>query len=334
MKQTYKIYKLSFRSPVHLSRGKGDYYDQSQEILHSDTLKSSLFVSALQLFGEKVAETILNGCRVSSAFPFYGNELFFPKPMCRIQKIRGTDELKQAKKLKKIQYLGQSYFEDLLNGSESEIQPEHLHSGGAYCSAHSDLTATKAEQDFMFVSEVQQRVTIPLERDEDPTPYYVERMRFAQNAGLYFILENDTADIDAIDASLKLLGDTGVGTDKSVGNGQFIFTKGELTLTLPENASNQLNLSLYCPTRSEISDGRILEQGQYQIVQRGGFIASPQDSGNATLRKRSVYMFTEGSVFHGTSGLKGKVLNLKPEIETVRHPIWRDGSSIFIPIKI
>lgn len=40
-RKTYRIYKLKFTSPLHISRGKeGNDYSKSDMFIHSDTLKS------------------------------------------------------------------------------------------------------------------------------------------------------------------------------------------------------------------------------------------------------------------------------------------------------
>ena len=53
MNKKYQIAKLQFTSPLHLSKGKTTL-DESLDVLHSDTLKSALFVCALDLFGSEI----------------------------------------------------------------------------------------------------------------------------------------------------------------------------------------------------------------------------------------------------------------------------------------
>ena len=71
------------------------------------------------------------------------------------------------------------------------------------------------------------------------------------------------------------------------------------------------------------------------MVKRGGWLANPQEDKHRSLRKKSIYMFAEGSVFNVSETdlkLQGKLVNLKPEGEvfTNPHPIWRDGRAIFV----
>ncbi len=185
----------------------------------------------------------------------------------------------------------------------------------------------------IVVSEVNQRVTIPREYGIDSTPFYMERIFFGEQSGLFFIIDiNDNSELEnKIDASMKLLGENGIGTDKSVGNGNFVFFKEEITIKVPDNTNHQFNLSLFCPEKQELSES-MLETSSYQLLKRGGFIANPSNIHNSTLRKRSVHMFGEGSIFSTPQKLEGKVVNLKPKTDQIKHPVWRDGRAIFLPI--
>ena len=147
----FTIVKLHFgRSVLHLSRGKEDY-DQGEEMLHSDTLKSALFVAALHLYpqhsDEKAGKQFLESFSLSSAFPFYGGEYFFPKPVTKTQTMAGMkeDDPKQSKKLKKLSFLGKSYFEDLLSGGKRKIEQKHIHDG-SWVSDHPDLFREEIER--------------------------------------------------------------------------------------------------------------------------------------------------------------------------------------------
>ncbi len=329
----FKIFKLHFIAPLHLSKGKSDDYGESEEILHSDTIKSALYVCARQLFGAKEIgddDSFFNSFQISSAFPFYQDELFFPKPMTKIQPFR-NEEIKeelQAKKHKKIAYLGKSYFEDLINNQKLHISKDDLTADGKFVSNHAIIKNLATS---IFKSEVQQRVTIPADYSEDPTPYYVDRLFFAQGAGLWFAFKGDDKTFELVSKTLKLLGDSGIGTDKSVGNGQFESSESLMSLDIPENAKYQLSLSLWCPTREDV-DHSFLKNSSYGLIKRGGYIASPAKMEHLTLRKKSIYMFTEGSIFPNDKILKGKVSNLKPDISIVTQDVWRDGLAFMIPI--
>jgi CRISPR-associated protein Csm4 len=326
MTKSYKIFKLHFHSPLHLSKGKEDDYGESEQVLHSDTLKSALYVCALKLLGTSVVgedNGFFNSFRISSAFPFYKGELFFPKPMLRLQPFLKADisEEKQAKTHKKISFLGKGYFEDLIGQNILSIQKKHLFSKGRFVSNHQDVLSLGDES--ILVSEVQQRVTVPSDYAQDPTPYYVDRLFFHDDAGLWFAFEGTEETFSIVENALKLLGDEGVGTDRTVGNGQFSSTTDQIELILPPNATHQLMLSLYCPKRTELSKSD-LKTSSYGLIKRGGYLASPAKAEHLTLRKKSIHMFTEGSVFSTTE-------NLKPSFSGLTQNVWRDGQAFCIP---
>lgn len=334
---TYRVLKMHFRSPLHLSKGKTDDYGESEEVLHADTLKSALFVCARQVLGaDTVGDTdaFFKRFRITSAFPFVGNELFFPKPQVRIQPFLNdeVDEKLQAKKHKKLAFLGQSYLEDLINERNRKLRQTDFTADGRFVSDHADVRALGNAP--VFASDVQQRVAIPSNYEDDPLPYYVDRLYFSDSAGLWFAIaaEEDAAYADVLTA-LKCLGDNGVGTDRSVGNGQFEVSEATLTLNVPQQPSHQLLLSLWCPDQAELN-ASFLEQSAYGLVKRGGYIASPDQPDHLTYRKKSIYMFTEGSVFPHRPGqpLRGKVADLKPDTPEVSQHVWRDGLAFAIPI--
>ena len=341
--QTFRVLKLCFRSPLHLSKGKTDDYGQSDELLHADTLKSALYVCARQLLGgHAVGDTdaFFRRFRVTSAFPFVGQELFFPKPVVRIQKFAEAEvaDERQAKKHKKLAFLGQSYFEDLITDQKRTLRLADLTADGRFISDHADAKEQKPGSanlvnKVVFATDVQQRVTIPADYADDPLPYYVDRLYFDEGAGLWFAFEGDDATYADVLSALRLLGDNGVGTDRSVGNGQFDVDEQRLTLRLPDHPTHQVLLSLWCPQRKELDDA-FLQDSAYGLVKRGGYIASPDRPEHLTYRKKSVYMFTEGSVFPADRALVGKVENLRPAAPDVTQNVWRDGLAFALPITV
>lgn len=336
---TYRVFKLHFQSPLHLSKGKTDDYGESEEVLHADALKSALYVCARQVLGTDVVgdtDAFFRRFRISSAFPFVGDELFFPKPQARIQPFMATEvaEERQAKKHKKVQFLGQSYFEDLINDHKRQLRKDDFTNDGRFVSDHADVRALGDTP--VFATDVQQRVTIPANYEEDPLPYYVDRLYFSQSAGLWFAYaSNDETVCRDVLAALKLLGDNGVGTDRSVGNGQFCVSETTLSLRVPDEPTHQLLLSLWCPEKAEL-DPDFLAQSAYGLIKRGGYMASPDRPEHLTYRKKSIFMFTEGSVFPNRPDrpMLGKVADLKPDAPDVKQHVWRDGLAFTIPITL
>lgn len=339
----YTVIKLkNFKGGLHLARGLTNAYDKTLETLHSDTLKSAIFVCALQLYGpEQIDKSFLEKFRISSAFPFYHSPTvertlyFFPKPeMVRLPFDSIDDDAGKEKKLKKIRFIEQGLFQELLRNPISTIELEKGNFYGSFVASNGiDLTdiLTKENCEAITKTEPYQHVQIPRDYGSDSIPYYVDKIYFHQNAGLYFLTDASGEVKDQVIAAMKLLADNGIGTDRNTGNGQFEWGEDRMVLEAPEDgkASYQLNLSLYCPEKEEIKDD--IMQSFYGLIKRGGYISSPGMSEHQTIRKRSVYMFTEGSLFPYREGRKGKIEDLKPSFATLDHPIWRDGQPIFIP---
>jgi len=324
----YKIIKLHFNSPLHLHRGKGDY-DITESILHSDTLSSAICTAGHKIYSEFDSQEMLENITLSSAFPFVGDIMFFPKPMIKLPlKIYGFDEnssSKEAKILKKLQYIDTSYFNKIINSDTIfEIPDTHLRVGGAFLSGI-DIKAP-------FVVETQQRVTVARDNSESK-PYYIERIHFAENSGLFFIIEyKDENLFEKILASLCFLGDEGIGTDRNAGNGHFTVKTTYIDIDISES-DYRMSLSLYCPTKDEIKN-KILDDSAYQLMKRGGYIAGAPLVKHRHLKKNTIYMFTEASVFKSRSPLIGKVINLRPDWQDDKLPnIWRSGKPFSIPIK-
>ncbi len=330
MKRRFHVFKLKFVSPLHLAKGNTEYYDDSEEVLHSDSLMSALYACARTLSPSEPGEAFFNQFRISSAFPFYKDELFFPRPMLRLPEVKANySSSKRSKLIKNLKFLGQSAFEQLISGKLDEIHPGNFIDLSQHFYSLSTSEETKAE---IIKSEIQQRVSIPADRTNDPTPYYVERLHFTQNAGLFFLTECSEESLPLLRSALRLLGDQGIGTDKAVGNGQFGFQESQIDLAVPEVTNGCVcNLSLYCPIQEELTP-EFIQNSSYQLIKRGGYLASPSNIENMSLRKKSVYFFTEGSVFYADR-LIGKLIDLKPDTPLVNHPVWREGRPLFIPVK-
>lgn len=348
-----KIAKLQFTSPLHLSRGKITL-DESLDVLHSDTLKSALFVCALDLFGDEIlrggdgdGKNFFERFTISSAFPFVQNELFFPKPEWlpkSIEEQTKPDAIKKIdrKALKSVKYFNKSSLEQLLKGELKTLEPKWVKKYYSENDIHSP-----------FKSETVQRVTVNRTYEEEGDTFYTERLYFTEGCGLFFLIEfHDITVRPIIEAALRLLGDNGIGSDKSVGNGQFDFEKlDEFDFDFAQDANKQIALSLYCPNTKPnrdydlINDSDFLKNSAYSLIKRGGYIANPDNFDRSTLRKKSIVMFTEGAVFpkdkSNERDLVGDVKDIKPDsIELreknmeVKHPIWRDGRAMFFPYKL
>ena len=326
----------NFKGGLHLSRGLTNAYDKSLDTLHSDTIKSALFVSALSLYGpEQVNERFLESFKISSAFPFFNSKTkekslyFFPKPEINRLPIDIMEHEGKEKKLKKLKYLEKGLFERIIAGEASILSSEDF--SGAYAAAPElRLRATLLKEgcEDITLTHPYQHVSISRDHSTDSEPYYVDKIFFHDNAGLFFLVEAEGETLYMLKAAMRLLADNGIGTDRNVGNGQFEAGFDQIELNVPAQAECEMALSLYCPIREEVGQ-QALERAYYSLVKRGGYVSSPEREEHQTLRKKSIYMFGEGSLFPSHSDRKGKIVNLKPDYKGFDHPVWRDGQAIF-----
>lgn len=326
-------YKLNFLGPIHISDARSDY-GRSERVIHSDTLYAALL--AIQgMLTDKVAPDL--GCSISSLFPFTENDTnetayFFPKPLIQLQNLL-KEEFDDIKKLKRVEWLEKKYFEEILEGKLESVINANTVQGDYLCKGNID-------KDFIY-TQVVPRVAVPRsanENDGETNIFYIERTYFQEGSGLYFLVDGDT---NLLDKLLSVLQYEGIGTDRNVGFGHFSYEKiDNFQLKIPEKSDYCVSLSLFNSDNKEsIQEFTSGEKSAWEIVKRGGWMAS---QGNIGVRKKSVYMFREGSIFSKeTEGIKqeGKVdIDLKPDaaegFAQPKHSVWRNGRALFLPIKI
>lgn len=338
----FKIYRLHFTAPLHISDQREDA-SISLKTIHSDTLHAAL-ISCLAKVGKPVPEDADLGCVISDLFPYYQQKqdseptYFLPMPLQSA--LPQLADPADAKKVKKVQWVDSRLYGQLLQG---EIK---LFSGkredldliqASYLTKTILPKDAKGSNEFVR-SEVMQRVKIEDRTGKTPAlPYYVDRISFKDYSGLYFLASGE---ITLLEEALRILEMEGVGTDRYVGYGFFKSEKDEndLVIDVPDDAHYHVALSMFIPESEEqLNDALRDDKVAYDFIRRGGWITtSPYN----TLRKNAVYAFLPGSVFCRTTDKNylGRIANLKPEGEIggqiVNHPIWRNGKSIMLPIRL
>lgn len=336
---TFKIYKLHFTSPLHIG-DRHESNDTSLTTIQSDSLYAAL-TSCLAMTGCHIPDNGDLGFTVSSLFPYYqrGKEnqpvFFLPLPMqARMSEL---SDVSMAKKIKKIQWVDVDIYRNILFGDTifngiDQILPFIQESYLTKVTLSEDVNGSKE----FIKSEVSQRVTLNSRTcEEDAKPYYVDKILFKYDSGLYFLAEGNT---ELLEKALSILSVEGIGTDRNVGFGFFEFSSDKLTIDLPKHANHQVALSLFIPeSKEQLAELVDSDDVAFDFTRRGGWITTNPYS---TLRKNAIYGFLPGSVFSLKPGMEcgtiGKIVNLKPEIGelTPKHPIWRNGKSIMLPIKL
>lgn len=323
---TYTIIKLKDMSPLHMGTGK-ENYDFSASHLHSDTISSALASVRIQHKGTDDILEFLDSFTISSAFPYYADQYFMPRPLGRVNiTIDDCDEYISRKKLKGIKYIERGLWEDIVQGKEIHIKQEQLQDGFLL----TDLTFKQP-----YKSIVTQRVTVPRSEGQDSEPFFFDWTFFDPKAGLYFITDAQGDLLDEITELFQLLGECGIGTDKNIGGGKFDVKTEQFTIEDISNPNSIILLSLYIPSEEELCliD---LENSHFELLQRGGYMAGSSENDFWHLRKKSIYTFGVGSILKAQEPLKGKIVDLRPTDynDSRMHPVYRSGKPFALPINI
>ncbi len=330
MKTKFIIYKIHFTAPLHLGDERDDY-SVSLKTFQSDAMYAALTASLAKL-GVEIPPGGDLGFNISSLFPFYQKSdkdraiYFFPKPLK--QKLPDLKDVKNAKKVKKVAWFDKDNFEKLIHGQDLFFDESVI------STLEGEFLSSQAFDSKFISSQVSPRVTVSRNQNEDAKPFYMDRIYFRDYSGLFFLVEGDTS---LLNKAMNLLQHEGIGTDRNIGNGFFEFDTDTIEIDLPES-NYMMSLSMFWPENSdqlkELMDGDVA----YDFQKRGGWIStSPYN----TYRKNTVHMLMPGSVFKKPKNLNhpivmGNIGDLKPEIleGAIRHPVYRSGKSLFIPIKI
>ncbi|MFA4907405.1 MAG: type III-A CRISPR-associated RAMP protein Csm4 [archaeon] len=331
------LFKLKFRTPLHIGDNR-PHYESCEGFIHSDTLFSAL-INAWQLlypddlktfFPEEAPDSVqFPFFRISSAFPFAGRDIFFPKPYIAPQFRESESKPGDAKRFKRLVWIAKPYFEHWLNREEFNIDEKCLSPDKHF------LFSTQVDENKSNPLAVQDSPRIVKDRATEQTEiFYYSRLFFAADAGLFFLATFPDKDwkLKFITA-LNLLGDEGIGGDRSVGHGLFEVaeTMENFEIRVPANANHFLTLTLYHPRADERLN--LLTRSSYDLTVRSGWVYSGR---GLSLRRNAVRMFTEGSVFSGNGENSGdvvKVLEKMPEFK-LNHAVFRYGQALGLPILV
>ena len=331
---TFKIYKLHFTSPLHISDARDDG-SVSMKTIQSDTLYAAL-TSCLAKAGLEIPDNGDLGFTLSSMFPYYQEKndsapiYFLPMPFqTRLPHLK---DVSKAKMVKRVLWVDSALYSSVLQGKrffdDSEEYLAHIH--GAYLTTQ----PLPLETSDFILSEGTQRVCLESRTGQkDALPYYIDRITFMDHAGLYFMATGQT---ELLEKALSILSLEGIGTDRHVGYGTFDFAHDSLTIDTPQDACHQLSLSVLIPsTENQLRQLLASDLVAYDFTRRGGWITTYPYN---TLRKNAVYAFLPGSVFCKTeeNGNIGGIVNLSPKLEVKPrlHPIWRNGRALMLPIEL
>ena len=317
-------YHLNFRSPLHLGR-RGVGLEETETSIPADTLFSAICQTWRTFYGEERLTDFLDQYEtgepflLTSAFPFASNTRFFPKPLIDL-KVNADDE---RKKLKKVRFLSERRFRQIVNGESIAFDPDDLINDGQLW-IHGDDKCPPT----VWTTDKRPRVTLDRQSSTSEI-WHLGGVKFHENCGLWFAAKFDAEETQTqIETILRVLGDTGIGGERSAGYGIFDLHSEPTESESERETDRFVTLSPICPRDADELD-RLIQGNDvgYTLEERSGWIGSAEGNG---LRRQQVWMFAEGSVLAGNGARVGRLVDLKPD--ACPHPVWRYAYAW--PIKI
>jgi len=300
------VVKLKFKTPFHIGGRRGDLID-IDEIIHSDTIFSAILSMYSLVFGldktNKLVHRIFeeNLFKISSAFYYYKDLLFLPKPLGFNLSMKDEDYKKQ----KKVRFIDR----ELLTNYTGEITIK-------------DMFAFRKEyeENFEIPFAITERPRVVVDRSTSAAHiYYSSSCELIDGAGLWFYLDANEEIFDEIKTVINILGDEGIGGERTYGMGLYEAEISEEKIEEKEGTSYLL-ISLMNPFPDE---AKYVEK--YNIIQRSGYIYSPYLK---STKHSTVNVFSEGSTF--SKDVKGKILDFTPDGFSI-HRILKDYRAFTIP---
>lgn len=309
----YKICKLKPKTPFHIGTKEGSL-EESLHYIPSDTLFSAFCNVYRLVYGKAKLEELLYKFKstppfiLSSIFPCINGKPLFPLPKNIVpEKLKiGKD----AKKAKRIEFVDEDIFKKLLKGEEVEINHENI---------IQDKIATKEKKEAIWKETERPRVVIDRISSSSEIYYFGEVVFLDE---LYFLIDlKDDAYEEEITTTISVLGDEGIGGDRTYGMGLFELEGIDKIVFDEIDTEWHIILSMFYPKNEELKGLK----GYFELVERGGWVYS---LGGRKKRRKFVRMFKEGSVFNK------KVVGDIVEVARDEHTVYRNGYAFTLPIKV
>jgi CRISPR type III-A-associated RAMP protein Csm4 len=327
--------------------------DRVDRVFHSDTLFSAVSHAMLRLgrLEDWLAATAgasgAPAVRLSSLFPFLGELQFVPPPRC-LWPPAPSPKVRWAN----TRFVPLSLVRDLV--AEKPVNDNRWFLDGA---SGCLLPAGPQYQSGPFRTALRSHAAVDRLSHDAVEVHRTACLEFAEDGGFWGIVSFADEEAKArwsepVHAALRLLADSGLGGERSLGWGRSAqpeFTEGVLPdLAVPEPPpaappeppaegepeappkprfeTGYWLLSLFSPAPNDTVDW---QRGCYALVERGGLIESPSRSGDA---KVPVRMVEEGSVLLAASEPSGATQNVAPS--GFPHPVFRCGFALAVPIPV
>jgi len=327
-------YHLLFTTPVHFGL-EAIGQERIDHLVRSDTLWGAIIQQWMLLYNDDPEELCLNTpFAVSSCFPLINGVAFYPLPFGSLDQLisrAGQAEKPNisVKDLKKIRFAAEPLFQKVINGEA--LRFDHLKSNAVFPFGEGQQGTIREKR---RVYEIMQRPRLRIDPlsggSTEGAFFYCSDQYFSHGNGLFFLAtfrNNETK--KCFDAALRLLGDTGLGADRSIGRGLFSFETKKCEISDNPSSDHYLLLSLYHPTNKEVMQGILDMPGTaYSLTKRSGHAASLPVS---NFRRYDIWMLEEGSVFRIKP--TGDTVCVLEKSEQISHNVYRCGQAFCISIQ-
>jgi len=335
--ETY-LYRLKFKGPVHFG-ASGIGLENSLTRLTSDAIFSAL-INAFSLV-EDVNPLIeeLKSSNIpfilSSLFPFgpdyhTASTLYtFPQPLIT-PVVSDPGVLKQiGKDLRRFKYLQLKDVVSWLSGDP--LSQEHLESIIGRSKKIKDHLDTDIKESW-YRSDLRPRVAVD-RTSQNSSLWFCGTIHFHPEAGLYGLINiADEIWKKRLEDAFYLLGDLGIGGERTYGMGMFEFSGFE---SIPKEWEDLLKkelhysmlLSCYFPSEEELNNFMEIFQA-WDFFETRGYIVSGLTA--KTLKRKRIRMVSEGSVLNRK--VRGAIQDVTPD-NAIRldHRVYRSGLAFLLP---
>ncbi len=323
------LYRLTFTGPVHFG-ASGIGMENSHVTLTSDALTSAL-INALCVLG-KADETveILRGDNpgfiLSSLFLYQRSgdgtvHYALPKPLCKPPVDNETIQ-NMGKEIKKIQYLCP--------------EDTHMWLGDDRLSLD-DISQIKTRSESLIKTayEEELRPRVALDRQSSNSSFWrCGVIHFKKGAGLFGLVHiRDNAWKSVLESAFRMLGDLGLGGERTYGFGTFEFSGFETPpaswFKKERNQKRYMLLSSYYPNSKEKPHIRDIFAA-WNFFENRGYIVSGRNT--TTFKRKRLRMFSEGSVVH--QPVRGMLVDVTPDDAQalgLSHRVYRTGLAFLFP---
>ena len=336
---TYTVYRLTFKTQLHLGRATGAAQtgslglEKTETYIPADTLFSALCqtwstfydtASLTDFLNQYTAENGSSPFTLTSAFPFTHDVYLFPKPLI----FKST-----SKKNKRVQFVSRSLFENIITGNPptfDEKDEKNVITGEkVWVNSEEKKQLKKAMDEKLNVWETTTRPRVSIDRQtEESSIWHVETVQFNTDCGLWFAINYDSDETkQKIETLLRVLGDNGIGGERNAGYGLFDFDEVALDIPTAEDSTQFVTLSPICPKSSDQLEHLLKGDIAYNLNPLTGWVGSH----GTYKRRKQINMFTEGSVLNASDEPIGRLVDLKPDNWT--HPVYRYGYAWQVGIK-